>query len=112
MCENEFNSVFGKLFTVSTVILQNERDRSKKTKTIWNIFILYNITILSMVKKIKQIKHLVFLLGYFQASGSDFSDFISSISTPTVRNYPAGVYLFKVNNGRTRIMCKICSKWR
>ena len=34
MCENEFNSVFGKLFTVSTVILQNERGRSNKTKTI------------------------------------------------------------------------------
>ena len=24
--------------------------------------------------------------------------------------YPAGIYLFKVNNGNTRAMCKICSK--
>ena len=27
-----------------------------------------------------------------------------------ILSYPAGIYLFKVNNENTRTMCKICSK--
>ena len=41
--------------------------------------------------------------------------FMSSIlfnrsNTSFLFQYPAGIYLFKVNNGNTRAMCEICSK--
>ena len=29
-----------------------------------------------------------------------------------VRNFPAGIYLFKVNNQKTRTICEICLMWQ
>ena len=32
------------------------------------------------------------------------------VSVKTIHINPAGIYLFKVNNGNTRTICKMCSK--
>ena len=37
-------------------------------------------------------------------------DAIDNMKTPTTQHSnPAGIYMFKVNNGNTEAMCQICS---